>query len=285
MKCNINIGLGIVSIILIISISILVLYKNMEDNAKDNAKDNIYENFGIQESLRLQNSLGNLVISNNNQINGLLNQLTAITPAIPIEDDPVAVNKEFQQSVAQSIASQTSDISDNYLKHNQLVTTTLTGLENTIIDLENMINNKKIKTINETRYNYVKSLNNGMEMNLFSTPNTVFQDKTTGKITNAYLVNVNDGCLSVGTNDYDVYKCNDKNPKQLFKMQHILNESEYEQNVDQSLPFNNVDKSAIKYPFAMIKSSNTNECLTNNHGNLTVQPCYSFLAQRWMPIE
>ena len=123
-----------------------------------------------------------------------------------------------------------------------------------------------------------------MEMKLFSSPNTIFQDTNTGNITNAYLVNVNNGCLSVGSNDYDVYKCNDKNPKQLFKMKHIMNETEYEKNIDKALPFDNVDKKNINYPFAMIKSTNTEECLTNNHGTLTIQPCYSFVSQRWMPL-
>ena len=110
------------------------------------------------------------------------------------------------------------------------------------------------------------------------------KDKNTGKITNSYLVNVNNGCLSVGANDYDVYKCNDKNPKQLFRMKHIMNETEYERNIDKALPFDNVDKKNINYPFAMIKSTNTDECLTNNHGTLTIQPCYSFVSQRWMPL-
>ena len=55
--------------------------------------------------------------------------------------------------------------------------------------------------------------------------------------------------------------------------------------VTKSLPFDNVDKTKISYPFAMMKSVNNDNCLTNNHGTITVQPCYSFVAQRWMPME
>jgi len=134
------------------------------------------------------------------------------------------------------------------------------------------------------KYTKMKSLNNGMEMDLISTPNTMFQDLKTGSNTGAYLVGVNNGCISVGANDYDVYKCNDKNVKQFFKMEHILNETAYANHIDSAVPFDNVDKSNISYPFAMLKSVNNENCLTNNHGTLTVQPCYSFTAQRWMPL-
>ena len=157
-------------------------------------------------------------------------------------------------------------------------------LENKVIDLENIINNKKQGNLNSTKYNRIKSLNNGMEIDLFNTSNTLFQDKNTGKITDACLVGVNNGCISVGANNYDVYQCNDKNIKQMFKLQHIINETDYANNIDKSVPFDNVDKSSISYPFAMIKSVNNDNCLTNNHGNITVQPCFSFLSQRWFPL-
>ena len=87
------------------------------------------------------------------------------------------------------------------------------------------------------------------------------------------MVNMNDGCLSVGASDYNVYKCNDKNQKHLFKMEHIINEQEYEKHIDKSVPFDNIDKTKINYPFALIKSVNNNNCLTNQNGNITVQPC------------
>ena len=270
MKCNLIISLGIISIILIISITILILYKNMKDES--------IENFN--------NILDTVVITNNTQINNLMNQLSSIftNPIIEFNTDPALNNTEFQQSISDSIALKTSGLASTYLTNNNTTNASLDILENTITDLENIINNKKIKNINKIKYNQIKSLNNGMEMNLVSTPNTIFQDKTTGKITNSYLLNVNNGCLSVGASNYDVYKCNDKNPKQLFKMQHIINETDYENNIDKALAFDNVDPTTINYPFAMIKSTNTDECLTNNHGTLTVQPCYSFAAQRWIPM-
>ena len=277
MKCNTNISLGIISIILLISISILILYKNMEDNKE--------YNINTKEHFHVQHQLDDKVINNNNLINNLRNTLVSISiPTISFTNNPVEDEDEIQKLFADSISSQTSSISSTYTSNNNDANKYLTKLENTVTDIENIINNKKKNNLNNIKYNNIKSLNNGMEMNLFSSPNTIFQDTNTGNITNAYLVNVNNGCLSVGSNDYDVYKCNDKNPKQLFKMKHIMNETEYEKNIDKALPFDNVDKKNINYPFAMIKSTNTEECLTNNYGTLTIQPCYSFVSQRWMPL-
>lgn len=279
MKCNMSFSLGIVSIILIISIVILVLYRNMKDTT-DTTYTTIEKFSTPTTTIQLTDSDIN---NNTNKLNNLINQLLS-TPTIGIISDPINIDNEFQQSVSDSIASQASILASTYSSNNTLTSKQITNIENNITDLENIINNKKIIKINKNKYSRVKSLNNGMEMNLIGTPNTIFQDKTTGKITDAYLVNVNNGCMSVGASDYDIYSCNDKNPKQLFKMQHIINETDYANNIDKSLPFDNVDKNNINYPFAMLKSSNNDECLTNNHGTLTVQPCYSFEAQRWMPL-
>jgi uncharacterized protein YerC len=160
----------------------------------------------------------------------------------------------------------------------------LNKLEDTVKDLENMTMNLTKNYINDKTYNHIKSLSNGMEINLISTNKTHFQDYKTGSNIAAYMINVNDGCLSVGSNDYDVYKCDDTNPRQYFKMEHIMNENAYQQSIDTTLPFDNINKSTYNYPFVMMKSVSNENCLTNNHGSLTVQPCYSYAAQRWMPL-
>ena len=88
-------------------------------------------------------------------------------------------------------------------------------------------------------------MNNGQEINLISTDNTLLTNNNTGNQTLGYLVNVNNGCLSVGANNYDIYKCDDKNMNQIFKMDHILNESAYQNIIDSSLPVENTNFSKI----------------------------------------
>jgi len=284
MICKTSISFGIISIILIISIVLLVYYKNNDDNKKDNKDNKDKEDKEDNIDSFIVTPYNNIIISNNAKIKSLLSELNSINPSITIKSDPALVDSEFKKNISSNIALQTDNMVNSYKISNDSAEKYINILDNNLTDLENIINNKKLKNINKTKYSRVKSLNNGMEMNLFSTPNTIFKDNTTGKITDSYLVNVNNGCLSVGASDYDVYKCNDKNIKQHFKMKHIINKIDYENNIDKAIPFDNVDESSINYPFTMIKSVNNDECLTNNHGTLTVQPCYSFVAQRWMPL-
>jgi hypothetical protein len=264
MKCN---GyLGIVSIILIIGILILVYYKNMKDNNIEGFYDNIDD----------------IISENNKLLNINLNNL--ISSKININSDPEIIDIELQSNISDNVKSNSNDIAKNYNNSNKINEKLITELENNVTDLENIITNKIKKNLSSTQYSIIKSMNNGMEFNLFNTPNTVYKDTRSGIMTKSFLVGLNNGCMSVGANDYGVYKCDDKNPRQQFKMQHIINDTEYKQNVDKVINFDNVDTSKVKYPFVMMKSSNNDNCLTNNNGNITVQPCYAYEAQRWMAM-
>jgi hypothetical protein len=266
MKCNIYSGLGIISIILIISIIILVYYKNMKD-------DNIEAFY---------DKLDDMIVSNNKLLNTNLNNL--ISSQINTVSDPNTIDKELQYNIAQKLNSNASDIVKQYSTTNQINNKLITELEKNVTDLENMINNKIRNNLTSTKYSIIKSLNNGMEVDLFNTPNTVYKDERSGINTKSFLVGLNNGCLSVGLDDYDIYQCDDLNIKQQFKLQHVINDVEYKQNVDKAVNFDNVDTTKINYPFVMVKSLNNDNCLTNNNGNITVQPCYAYEAQRWMPL-
>ena len=225
------------------------------------------------------------IMNNNNMINNLLSELETTTPTVKlINYDPNKVYLDYKNIITSNINSITNTLSSSHTSKININDTKITNLENSVSDLENLVYNLNLNNISDKKYNSIKSLNNGMEMKLVSTQNTVFNDAKTGSKMPAYMVMANDGCLSVGATDYDIYKCNDKNPKQLFKMEHILNETAYQNNIDSALPIDNTNKANINYPFVMMKSVNNENCLTNNHGVLTVQPCYSFVAQRWFPI-
>ena len=297
MKCNIYLVLPIISILLIISIIVIIIYKNRQDNVLEFFDTSQQQSTPPQETQNPINyptpkgtqqftisELQDSLLANNNNINNLIKELSSIIPDINIIDNKDEIENDFQQTVSSNIDDKTDIIYSSYNTNNINNSIQIDKLNNTLTDLENITDNITKKKIYNKKYMNVKSLNNGMEMNLISTPNTYFQDLKTGSNTGAYLVNVNNGCLSVGANDYDIYKCNDKNSKQLFKLEHIMNETAYANNIDSATPFDNVDKSSISYPFALLRSVNNDNCLTNNHGTLTVQPCYSFTAQRWMPL-
>lgn len=291
-SCNSNLVLPIISIILIISIIILILYKNNQDNIiinkQSNKQSNKPTNYNIEPFLVANNEQETLIKSNNVTINELVAELNSIEPNQDIEklynQDNKQIDTNIQTQFANYINMTTDNIVNKTKDNDNIITNNISKLSNQVTDLENMLEKLNLNKVNDKKYTKIKSLNNGMELTLTQTPNTIFTDPQSGSNTSAYMLNMNDGCLSVGATDYNIYKCNDKNQKHMFKMQHIINEQDYEKNIDKSIPFDNIDKTKINYPFAMIKSVNNQNCLTNQNGNITVQPCYSFEAQRWMPI-
>ena len=278
MDCNIW---AILIILLVIIVIGLIVF------SQKYVKQNTLENFDTaQQQDALQNS--RIIAMNNDIITSLINQIQNANPQVNLTNyNPMSAYNDLSSGLTSNIGlinTSLSNLYDTTIGPNSSTTTQLNQLENTITDLENMTTNLTNELIQKAQYTRIKSLDNGMEMNLVSTPNTYFQDARTGSNISAYMVGVNGGCLSVGANDYDIYACNDTNSKQYFKMEQILNETAYQNNIDSALPFDNIDKSRINYPFVMMRSVNNENCLTNNHGTITVQPCYSYAAQRWMPI-
>lgn len=270
MNCNISLIVILLLIILVIGL-IVFSYKQDKD-------EQIMEYFNFDADTSSDD-----IIANNNTINALLQKL--YNPQIILNNyDANNTYDIVGNTFTDNVKNINNTLDSLYGINNTSNDERITELQNKIIDLKNKTRNFQNKIIQKKKYNRIKSLNNGLEMDLISTPNTRFQDEQTGSNIAAYMVGVNNGCLSVGATDYDVYKCNDTNPKQYFKMEHIMNEMSYQNAIDSTLPFDNIDKSKINYPFVLMKSVNNENCLTNNHGTLTVQPCYSYVAQRWMAL-
>ena len=295
MKCNNLLMYATISIILIIGIIILILYKTHNDNK-------YIEGFncdadptaaGCPATIKPTPTINLALIENSiigwiKIINEKINAAPSQTLYIP-DNNQDAIDTEFQSNVTNTtlpnnIDSIADSIVNNISPKITAASNRILQLENTLTDLENTITNINNSNATKTIYTKVKSLNNGMEMDLFNTTNSSYIDPKSGSNTSAYLVSLNKGCLSVGATDYDVNKCNDNNVKQYFKLENIFNDTQYANNIDNAFAFDNIDKTKINYPFTMIKSVNTENCLTNNHGNITVQPCMSFKAQRWMAM-
>lgn len=288
MNCNIW---AIIIFLLIIFIIGLIVF-SQKHTEQDTPVNKVIENFNvlnpIQPTSYNPEQSSNIITMNNQIITSLINQLQNANPQINITNyDPMNSYNDLGSTLSSNVSLINNALSNLYnttIGPGSSTSNQLMQLENTIKDLENMTNNLTNELIKKKQFTRIKSLDNGLEMNLVSTPNTYFQDARTGSNIAAYMVGVNGGCLSVGANDYDIFACNDRNPKQYFKMEQILNETAYQNNIDSALPFDNIDKSRINYPFVMMRSVNNENCLTNNHGSLTVQPCYSYVAQRWMPL-
>lgn len=271
--------LSIVVILIIFLIIGIISLKIFNDSKTEKQEINTIEHFDL-----IQN-LNDTIISNNSKINDLLRNLNSVQPSFTLQNiDTNGIYNSFGDNVTSNINILTSNVSSYYSSSANRVSNTINELDNTVSDLENIVNNLNNDNVKHKTYSKIKSLNNGQELTLFNTENTLLQDSTSGYKIPGYLVGLNNGCLSVGANDYDVYKCDDRNKNQYFKMQHIMNKDMYLNAIDTALPIDNTNFNKINYPFVMLKSVNNENCLTNNHGSLTVQPCYTFESQRWFAM-
>ena len=300
-------SLAFISIILIITIVVIIFYKKTEDDenevddvndvndvndANDTtiSKNKLYGNGfdTIENFYAIPYSQSNIdsILTNNSKISELItsiNNISSNNPSVNMKYDTIDIDNKLQNNISDTLNSNTNALLSTLDTSNVRINGKISTLMNQITDLENIINKLHLKSIIKPNYSKIKSLNNGAEITLTQTPNTSFVEPRSGINTGAYMVNLNNGCLSVGATDYDVYKCNDKNSKHLFKMEHIINETAYQNNIDKSMPINNIDISTVNYPFVLMKSINNKNCLTNQNGNITVQPCDTLTAQRWLP--
>ncbi len=150
------------------------------------------------------------------------------------------------------------------------ITNKLNLINNKINDLEKLSRSYQPAKIREPKT--IKSLQNGLNLGLTDT------------IDGNYNVHLNNGCLKVSTSgDYKVVNCNPNDRTQKFESKYVIGDANYNMFLINGLD-KVKDSDNIKYPFNLIKSSNTDFCLQNNHGNLTVEPCQVRKSQRWRHI-
>lgn len=151
-------------------------------------------------------------------------------------------------------------------------------LNNELIDLEKLAKSKNISLVKK-EYDAIQSLQNGMKLNLLS-----YNDDS-GATSNHALIKLNEGCLSVGpSNEPSIRECMPDDQTQHFRLRNIYNELDYDNNIERGLDKIR-DSDTIDYPFAMVKSINTDNCLQNNYGKLTVEPCVVRKGQRWTQLD
>jgi hypothetical protein len=267
--------------------------KKKDDNKDTYLKVNMNTNMNTSMDIEhfynapyQQSSIDSIFVNNSNisTLISSLNSLSNNNPSLNMKYRKFDIDNNLQLNIADSLNTNTDDLINRVDDGSDRINKKVTTLTNQITDLEHIIEKLHLKTIIKPNYSKIKSLNNGAEITLSQTPNSFYLDPGSGVNTAAYMVNLNDGCLSVGATDYDVYKCNDANSKHLFKMEHVINETGYQKNIDKTVPFNNTDISTINYPFVLMRSVNNKNCLTNQNGNITVQPCDTLTAQRWLPV-
>lgn len=102
---------------------------------------------------------------------------------------------------------------------------------------------------------------------------------------NKHIVMVNNKCLSCNSvGKYELQDCDNQNINQHFKLSPVYNDTDYNAQLDATVPkvkgTDNHGKK-IKYPFMIIKSVTSGNCLANENGNIYMGHCKGNESQRW----
>lgn len=177
-----------------------------------------------------------------------------------------------------TINSVNKELINNSVKYNN---THADELNKELSDLEKITKSKNISLLKQ-KNNSIQSLQNGLKLNLMTqTDNT---GSSNFNNSNNTLIKLNDGCLSAGTSIPSIRKCDMNDTTQHFSLKNIYNNLDYENNIERGLDKIR-DSDKIEYPFTIVKSKNTDNCVQNNYGKLSVEPCVIRKGQRWITLD
>lgn len=181
---------------------------------------------------------------------------------------------KMDDSIVQNYKLQLDEI--NKLENEQIISTNDYN-KNIIDNLHNKLDSleKIVGTGNNISSDIkgVQSLQDGLKLNINHLEH------------NKYQVQLNDGCLDIkSTNNYGINKCDKNKNTQQFDLQYINNDAFYNTTLENGLDKVQSDDN-IQYPFYVLKSSNTDNCLQNNFGYLSLEPCVVRKGQRWKNLN
>lgn len=239
--------------------------------------DKLYENFqtnsssgDVSEESEPESitSYKNEFINKVNSLNNAIDRIDTIYKSSEYKSAP------FNQSFVEDIKNRfnlMNDIRNSTVDTNIMYNKDIIKqLDENISDLEAILN---ITPEIKNPITSIRSKQNGMKMSVSLNKN------------NKYRVHLNNGCLNdKGNLNYTVDTCSDDKKTQEFNILSIPSAGYYNAILEPSL--DKVKKSDnIEYPFFVIKSSNTDRCLQNNFGKISIEPCMVKKSQRWDKLD
>lgn len=225
----------------------------------------IYNHYGLRESFSLESNLNILDAS-------IVRNLNKLAADINNNQNFITTDNLLYDLYGMDTINKINDT-------NEYVNTSIASMNGDIETTKNKINvlNAQLKNakLPDTIYQSIKSLQNGIELNV------QHLDK------NKYIVNLNSKCLRAdGTGNYKLEECNSSDDGQIFTINDIYTDTYYnailEPGLDSSI-ITSADK--INYPFSVLKSKANGNCLQNNHGSISIEPCQIKKSQRWKGLN
>ena len=248
----------ILILILIIGFYIFLnCYINNNNNTNTNNTE-IKENFVVSSDKYLDNEI-------NDKLDEAIKELNDINVIKPIDK-----NKIYELTATQFTDNPNDPRNsyNSYQKREKDQNDKIITLKNNVKSL--IDENTFFLPNTEIKINSIKSLQNSQPLTVTSLEN------------GNYLINVNNKCLETNALAKTTLKpCNVDNPNQYFSLDTIFNVNDYENNLNNNGEKYSIDKSTFKYPFNIVKSIASDNCLTNDNSVLTITPCNPNISQQW----
>jgi hypothetical protein len=154
---------------------------------------------------------------------------------------------------------------------------------------------EKNRQQNDTINNLANSLNDIKKMQTTLLNNTIFTINNVRSFkgqnlvvtpvnnNNDYLININNNCLNVDSNNiYSLKQCDNQSPQQLFKINTITDEISFYKHYGSHPTMQDLQD----FPFSLIKSNINNYCLTDNNGTgISMDRCTNLEEQKWRGMK
>ena len=167
-------------------------------------------------------------------------------------DDDIFAQKQLSDILNTQIKKQIKKDQKFYLTKQVEQNRRISNIRKNIAEIKT-IRNKLSKEITDIKQ--VASKNNGESLSVRQVKN--------GK----YLVNVNDKCLTTyGDKDYNLQTCNPNSQSQHFNILHVPDKESFSQHTG-------IRGTGNIYPFNIVQSSLTKQCVKTDNGNILIQNC------------
>lgn len=215
---------------------------------------------------------------NNNSAEDMLKQMEMLQHSMPKADKIVSNNFDGPNDFIPNVVNNFNKINEsqkyNYTTKNNEYNTKIKSLEDKIsgfrhqLEIESGRDSKLIKSIT--------SVESGQPITVLP----VSHDE--------HVVIVNNECLTTNTvGSYDLDVCNYMDAKQHFNLNPVYHDIDYNVKLSPSSKkiVNSIDETglSVKYPFMMVKSKTSGNCLGNIDGNIYLKPCQGKPEYRWTP--
>jgi hypothetical protein len=213
-----------------------------------------------------------------NSVEGMLRQLEILKESMPktnkiVQNDFKGPNA-FIPYVINNLNKITKAQDDNYKQNHGIRKEKVQLFNNKIKSFRDHLEMEGVKDMNTIKS--ISSSQNGQPLTVLPVSNS------------NHMVVINNKCLSANSvGMYELDNCNYLEPKQHFKLNPVYHDIDYNINLapssEKAVEGKDANGNVVRYPFVLVKSHTSGNCLINTDGQIYMGPCKAKTEQRWNP--